>query len=43
MSEILDAKLEQANLATDSDLNTVWQCGNKNNVKIEKLQTFDLS
>ena len=43
LSEILDAKLEQANLATDSDLNTVWQCGKKNYVKIEKLQSVDLS
>ena len=40
---IFDTKLKQANLAANSDVNAVSQRANKNKVKIEKLQTFNLS
>ena len=40
---IFDAKSNKANLAKNSNLNTVEQHANKNKDKIEKLQIFDLS
>ena len=40
---IFDAKSNKANLAKNSNLNTVKQHANKNKDKIEKLQIFDLS
>ena len=40
---IFDAKLKQANLATNNDVNTAEQHPNRNKEKIEKIQTFDLS
>ena len=43
MSEILEKKLKQVYLVTNSDLNTVSQCTIKNEEKIEKPKTFDLS
>ena len=36
-SEIFDAKLKQAKLATSTSLNTVLDFANKNKLKIEKL------
>ena len=38
---IFDAKSKQANLATNSNVNTVEQHASKNYEKIEKLETFD--
>ena len=40
---IFDARLKQAKLATNIDLNIVKQRTIRNEEKIEKLQTFDLS
>ena len=40
---IFDTKWKQANLETNSDVNTVLQRSNKNKQKTEKLQTFDLN
>ena len=40
---IFDTKLKHANLATNSDVNTVEQCTNKTKNKMEKVQTFNLS
>lgn len=39
----MDKKLNQINLATNSDFNAVLQQANKNKEKIQKLATFDLS
>ena len=41
--EILDTKLKQVNLATNTDANTVSQRTNKKQEKIEKRQMFGLS
>ena len=43
IGSILDKKLKQINLATNSDFNAVLQQANKNKEKIQKLATFDLS
>ena len=40
-SEILDTKLKQNNLATNSDLNTVPQRAIKNEKNIEKLKKIE--
>ena len=42
-SEIVDAKIKQANLVPNSDLSTLWQCAFKNVEKMEKLKTVNLS
>ena len=39
---IFDERLKQSNLLTKSDFDSVLQCANKNDEKMEKLQTFNL-
>ena len=43
LRKIRDAKVQQANIATDSDLYIVSQGANKNKEKIGKLQTLSLT
>ena len=40
--KIHDARLKEAKLGTNNDLDTVWQLVINNGDKIEKLKTFDL-
>ena len=40
---MLDTKLKQANLVTNSDLDTVAQYAKKDKEEIEKPKTFDLN
>ena len=39
---IFDERLKQTNLPTKSDFDSALQCANKNDEKLEKLQTFNL-
>ena len=41
--EIFDERLKQGKLVTTNDLNTFNQLATKNEVKIEKLQTYNSS